>query len=140
MLCATASSPAASVSPGFPAPWEAARCALCWSYRAALFLALRRLSSHLALLPAYPSLSLIGFPFRGCSLADPPPPPPGSPISDCGSPLFRCSTAEARVNAEVSEMRTELAEALVRVQQLTEQEAVLKATIRTLEAELKTER
>lgn len=37
-------------------------------------------------------------------------------------------------------MRTELAEALLRVEQLSEQEAVLKAAVRSLETELKTER
>lgn len=37
-------------------------------------------------------------------------------------------------------MRTELAEALLRVEQLSAQEAVLKDTVRTLETELKTER
>lgn len=52
----------------------------------------------------------------------------------------RHSTAEAMVQAEVTELRNELAEARLRVEQLTEQEAVLKATIRTLETELKTER
>lgn len=52
----------------------------------------------------------------------------------------RHSSAEARVQAEVSELRTELAEALLRVEQLSEQEAVLKATVRSLETDLKTER
>lgn len=47
---------------------------------------------------------------------------------------------ESKKQAEVSEMRTELAEALLRVEQLSEQEKVLKATVRALEAELKTER
>lgn len=54
--------------------------------------------------------------------------------------LGRQSTVDARVHAEVSEMRAELAEALLRVEQLCEQEAVLKATVRCLETELKTER
>lgn len=47
---------------------------------------------------------------------------------------------ESKKQAEVSEMRTELAEALLRVEQLSEQEKVLKATVRALEADLKTER
>jgi len=37
-------------------------------------------------------------------------------------------------------MRNELAEALLRVEQLSAQESVLKATIRALETDLKTER
>ena len=49
-------------------------------------------------------------------------------------------SVESKKQAEVSEMRTELAEALLRVEQLSEQEAVLKATVRALEVELKTER
>lgn len=47
---------------------------------------------------------------------------------------------ESKKQAEVSEMRTELAEALLRVEQLSEQEKVLKATVRALEADLKAER
>ncbi|CAM9224838.1 unnamed protein product [Ascophyllum nodosum] len=52
----------------------------------------------------------------------------------------RNMSVESKKQAEVSEMRTELAEALLRVEQLSEQEAVLKATVRALEVELKTER
>lgn len=44
------------------------------------------------------------------------------------------------MQAEVTEMRNELAEALLRVEQLSAQESVLKATIRALETDLKTER
>lgn len=52
----------------------------------------------------------------------------------------RHTKVESHVQAEVFEMRNELAEALLRVEQLSDQEAVLKATIRALETELKTER
>lgn len=52
----------------------------------------------------------------------------------------RHTSVETHVQAELYEIRTELAEALTRVEQLSEQEAVLKAAIRTLETELKTER
>ncbi|CAM9610525.1 unnamed protein product, partial [Laminaria digitata] len=52
----------------------------------------------------------------------------------------RHTNVESHVQAEVFEMRNELAEALLRVEQLSDQEAVLKATIRALETELKTER
>lgn len=52
----------------------------------------------------------------------------------------RHTSVESHVQAEVFEMRNELAEALLRVEQLSDQEAVLKATIRALETELKTER
>ena len=52
----------------------------------------------------------------------------------------RHTSVEGHVQAEVSEMRNELAEALLRVEQLSAQESVLKATIRALETDLKTER
>lgn len=44
------------------------------------------------------------------------------------------------MQAEVTEMRNELAEALLRVEQLSAQESLLKSTIRALETDLATER
>lgn len=52
----------------------------------------------------------------------------------------RHTSVEGHVQAEVSEMRNELAEALLRVEQLSAQESLLKSTIRVLETDLVTER
>ncbi|CAN0061810.1 unnamed protein product, partial [Ectocarpus fasciculatus] len=52
----------------------------------------------------------------------------------------RHTSVEGHVQAEVSEMRNELAEALLRVEQLSAQESLLKSTIRALETDLVTER
>ncbi|CAM9520565.1 unnamed protein product [Ectocarpus sp. 6 AP-2014] len=52
----------------------------------------------------------------------------------------RHTSVEGHVQAEVTEMRNELAEALLRVEQLSAQESLLKSTIRALETDLVTER
>lgn len=67
-------------------------------------------------------------------------PPPPNPPPRSTHPGCRHTSVEGHVQAEVSEMRNELAEALLRVEQLSAQESVLKATIRALETDLKTER
>ncbi|CAM9707967.1 unnamed protein product [Ectocarpus sp. 8 AP-2014] len=52
----------------------------------------------------------------------------------------RHTSVEGHVQAEVTEMRNELAEALLRVEQLSAQDSLLKSTIRALETDLVTER